>query len=56
MANMTHCMFENTLGDLRDVSESEGLYEPDSLSESEQKARRRLIALCKDIAAEFEDD
>lgn len=56
MPNMRHCMFHNTVADLRDCEESDGMYDPESLSDAEQKARRRLIALCKTIAAEFEDD
>ena len=56
MANMGYCRFQNTVGDLADCEESEGMYEPETLSEAEQKARKRLIALCKTIAAEFEDD
>jgi len=56
MANMSYCRFQNTVGDLQDCAEADGLYEPETLSDEEQKARRRLIRLCKDIAAEFEDD
>lgn len=57
MANMSYCMFQNTVGDLRECSEAEGLYEPELLgSDEERRARRRLIELCKQIAAEFEDD
>lgn len=56
MANMSYCRFQNTLLDLRDCEEAEGMYDPDTLSDEERKARRRLIELCKTIAAEFEDD
>lgn len=56
MANMSYCRFQNTAADLADCEESEGMYEPDSLSEEEQRARKRLIRLCQRIAAEFEDE
>lgn len=56
MANMGYCRFRNTLSDLRDCEESDGMYEPDEMSEEEQRARRALIRLCKQIATEFEDD
>jgi hypothetical protein len=47
---MSYCRFENTLNDLQDCSENmEGI----DLSESEQKARKQMIALCIDIACDF---
>ena len=49
---MSYCRFENTLNDLRDCTEH--LY--DELSGDEEKARKRLIELCKTIAAETEHD
>ncbi len=56
MPNMTYCMFQNTAADLRDCEESDGMYDPDDLSDEEQKARKRLIALCVTIANELGDD
>ncbi len=56
MANMSYCCFQNTAADLRDCEESDGMYDPEDLSDEEKWARKRLIALCKTIAAEFEDD
>lgn len=56
MANMSYCRFQNTLPDLRDCEESEGMYEPETLSEEERRARKSLIAVCARIAAEFEDE
>ena len=52
MANMGYCRFHNTLQDLRDCQE----HIDDDLSEEEAKERARLIKLCKEIAAEFEDE
>lgn len=51
MSNMSYCRFENTLKDLRDCDEH--LFDND-LSEEEEKARERLIQLCKKIAEDGE--
>ena len=51
MANMAHCRFQNTLGDLRDCSDY--LDETD-LSEEEEKARKRLIKVCQSIVDDAE--
>ena len=53
--SMSYCLFQNALYDLsrcRDV-----LYEKDilALSEDEQKAARKLIAVAMDIADDFGD-
>lgn len=56
MANMSYCRFQNTLADLRDCEESEGMYEPETLSAEEQSARAQLIALCGSIWADVGDD
>ena len=53
--SMSYCLFQNALHDLsrcRDV-----LYEKDilALSEDEQKAARKLIAVAMDIADDFGD-
>jgi len=55
MGNMGYCRFENTLHDLYDCNEY--IWDND-LSESEEKARKALIALCREIADEHleEDD
>ena len=53
MANMGYCRFHNTLQDLRDCEEY--LWD-DDVSDSEKEARRRLIKLCKEIAANFEEE
>ena len=47
MSNMSYCRFANTLRDLRDCNEH--LWDND-LSEDEEKARKRLIELCREIA------
>lgn len=56
MANMSYCRFQNTLSDLIDCENSEGMYDPEVLSDEEKVARRRLVNLCKTIAEEFSDD
>ena len=53
MANMEHCRFENTAQDLDDCWEH---IEDDDLSKEEEKARKKLIRICKQIALAFEDD
>lgn len=53
MANMSYCRFQNTLGDLRDCYESEGMDDPEVLSDEERKARERLVALCVEIADDY---
>ena len=56
MGNMSYCRFENTLRDLRDcykdLSETD-FYE---LSETEQESRNKLVALCKNISEQFEEE
>lgn len=56
MTNMGYCRFQNTLGDLEDCEQAEGLYDPDLLSEDERRARKQLIELCRSIAAEFDGE
>lgn len=53
MGNMSYCRFRNTLEDLRDCEESMN-DEPDS--EGEQKARIKLIKLCRRIADDYGDE
>ena len=50
MGNMGYCRFENTVPDLEDCQEH--LFDED-LSEEEERARKRLIRICKEIAAEY---
>ena len=50
---MGYCKFENTLRDLKDCEDTIG---DESESESEEKARKRLIELCKQIADDYADD
>lgn len=47
MANMSYCRFENTLADLKDCWDA---WNDDDLNETEEKAKKRLLALCKTIA------
>lgn len=51
MPNMGYCRFENTLGDLRACY---GHMEDEGLSRSEEKARRALVKLCREIADDYE--
>lgn len=50
MSNMSYCRFQNTLADLRDCYEA---WDSGELSLDEEKARARLLKLCKDIAGDF---
>lgn len=52
MANMSYCRFENTLADLEDCNQ----YIDCLLSADENKARKKLIELCRSIAQKFEDE
>ncbi len=52
MSNMGYCRFENTLGDLHDCYVH---LTDDSLSEDEEQARKRLVALCGKIVKEFDE-
>lgn len=61
MGNMGYCRFENTYHDLQECYNV--LVEAGSVEEVEEGANqyekkyiRKLVALCKDIAAEFVDD
>ena len=53
MSNMSYVRFENTLPALRDCQEH--MWDED-LSESETKARSRLIKTCKEIAEDCKDE
>ena len=53
MGNMSYCRFENTLQDLRDCYNN---LDDDDLSAEETEAKQKLIALCKDIVEEFDDE
>ena len=50
MANMAYCRFENTEQDLWDCYQN---MDDEDLSESEKKARRRIIKICVEIADEY---
>lgn len=53
MGNMAYCRFRNTLSDLRDCEEC---LDDQDLSAEEERARRRLIELCKRIASYYEEE
>ena len=48
MGNMGYCKFQNTLGDLQECRDSL----EDDVSPDEAKARKKLIQLCREIAAD----
>lgn len=56
MSNMSYCMFQNTLQDLRQCAERLGEIgdELDELSEDEQRSARRMISICSDIAEQYQ--
>jgi len=53
MANMEHCRFQNTLGDLEDCYVTLANDDVEELSLDERIAMRRLIDLCGDISGDF---
>ena len=57
MGNMSYCRFENTLSDLYDCYD-DMMFGKDfrELSETEQKNRNELVALCKKISEEFDEE
>jgi hypothetical protein len=52
MSNMSYCRFQNTLGDLFDCQEAldNGELEDGQLSDEEERAAKRLIDVCREIA------
>ena len=57
MGNMSYCRFENTLSDLEDCYEDMEFGKDFSeLSLTEQEARNELVALCKKIAEQFDEE
>ena len=56
MANMSYCRFQNTVNDLQDCVDADGMYDPEDLSDDERRARERLIDLCLQVAGEFGED
>jgi len=53
MGNMGYCRFENTVPDLEDCQEH--LFDED-LSDEEERARKRLIRICKEIVGDCEEN
>jgi len=56
MSNMSHCRFQNTLGDLRDCYDAMDNSEPGEMGFDERLARWHLIHLCIDIVNDFEHE
>lgn len=52
MSNMSYCRFRNTLNDLRECSDNFDEAE----SEEEQKARERLLKLCRKMVSDYWED
>ena len=52
MPNMSYCRFENTLPDLRDCRDAMG-DNTGNMSAEEQRARKRIIEICFEIAKEY---
>lgn len=49
--NMSYCRFRNTLNDLSDCYDNIN----ENLSGDESRARKRLVEICRDIVAEYDD-
>lgn len=57
MANMSYCRFENTYADLIDCAEEmDSRNSFSELSTIEKKFRNKLVALCKEIANDFDEE
>ena len=54
MGNMSYCRFQNTHHDLDDCYEN--MDDTKDLSDDEATARRLLIRMCVNIAAEYGDE
>ncbi len=53
MANMGYCRFQNTKSDLQDCYDH---MSDNDLSDEEERAKKQIIAICRDIANEFENE
>ncbi len=53
MANMAYCRFQNTVKDLQDCYDH---IDDDLTSDAELRAHARLVTLCRQIAAMFDDE
>lgn len=53
MGNMGYCRFQNTIPDLEDCQEH--IFD-DDLSSEEEKARKRLIRICREIVEDCGDE
>ena len=53
MANMSYCRFSNTLEDLKDCYDN---MDAEGLSYAERMARWRIVRMCMQIAADYEDE
>jgi ElaB/YqjD/DUF883 family membrane-anchored ribosome-binding protein len=53
MPNLSYCRFRNTAADLADCRDH---IDDEDLGAEESRARTRLITLCREIAALFDDE
>lgn len=51
--NMDYCRFQNTAQDLEDCAEH---MDDTDLSKDEERAKKKLIRICREIVASLEDD
>jgi len=52
MANMSHCRFHNTLGDLRDCRDNWD----EETGEDETLARARLLKVCQQLVSDYGEE
>lgn len=52
MSNMSYCRFENTLADFQDCFDH---IMDEDLSSTEERARKDMIELCKEIVEQYGD-
>jgi hypothetical protein len=58
VSNMSYCRFQNTLGDLEDCQDAlndVGCGGPEALSANEQRAAKRMLAVCREMVADWGD-
>lgn len=60
MTNMSYCRFQNTIGDMQDCIDhlNDPVQDDDErhdwgLSEEEDKARKKFIKLCEEVAKDY---
>lgn len=58
MSNLAYCRFENTSADLEECLQAlyDNEHKREDFSDGEKRALKRLIACCKDIIDNFENE